>query len=77
MLYERKIDAAAERDRLNKDLTKLTQELIRATAQLKNEAFLAKAPPQVVEGIQRRKGELEMLVDKTQAALDELDSVKQ
>ena len=77
VLYERKIDAAAERDRLNKDLTKLTQELIRATAQLKNEAFLAKAPPQVVEGIQRRKGELEMLVDKTQAALDELDSVKQ
>ncbi len=50
VLYERKIDAAAERDRLSKELTRLTQELTRATAQLSNEAFLAKAPAHVVEG---------------------------
>ena len=32
VLYERKMDAAAERDRLSKELTRLTQELTRATA---------------------------------------------
>jgi valyl-tRNA synthetase len=72
VIYERKIDAAAERDRLNKELTKLTQELTRATGQLNNEAFLSKAPAHVVEGLKKRKSELEMLVQKTTDALGEL-----
>src|SRR5208337_3779439 len=50
VLYQRNIDAAAERDRLSKELTRLTQELTRVTGQLNNEAFLAKAPAHVVEG---------------------------
>ncbi len=72
VIYERKIDAAAERDRLNKELTKLTQELARATGQLNNEAFLSKAPAQVVEGLKKRKSEVEMLVQKANDALTEL-----
>ncbi len=72
VLYERKIDAAAERDRLSKELTRLTQELTRATAQLSNEAFLAKAPAHVVEGLKKRKGEVEVLVQKANEALGEL-----
>jgi valyl-tRNA synthetase len=72
VIYERKIDAAAERDRLNKELTKLTQELARATGQLNNEAFLSKAPGHVVEGLKKRKSEVEMLVQKTNEALTEL-----
>ena len=72
MIYERKIDAAAERERLKKELTKLTQELARGTAQLNNEAFLSKAPANVVEGLKRRKAEVEMLVEKANAALGEL-----
>jgi valyl-tRNA synthetase len=72
VLYERKIDAAAERDRLSKDLARLTQELTRATAQLSNDAFLAKAPAHVVEGLRKRKGEVEMLVQKANEALGEL-----
>jgi valyl-tRNA synthetase len=74
VIYERKIDVAAERERLTKELTKLTGELTRANAQLKNEAFLAKAPAPVIEGIQRRKGELEVLVEKANAALGELET---
>ncbi len=46
--------------------------LARGTAQLDNEAFLAKAPAKVVEGIKRRKGELEMLIEKAKGALGEL-----
>ncbi len=76
VLYERKVDVAAERERLTKELAKLTQELARGSAQLSNEGFLAKAPAPVVEGIKRRKGELEMLVDKAKVALDELDVAK-
>ncbi len=72
VVYERKIDVDAERDRLTKELTKLTQELTRANAQLKNESFLAKAPPQVVEGLKKRQGELELLVEKANGALGEL-----
>jgi valyl-tRNA synthetase len=77
VVYERKLDVSAERERLSKELAKLTGELGRATAQLGNEAFLAKAPAQVVEGLKKRKGEVEVLVEKAKAALDELDAVKQ
>jgi len=74
VVYERKVDAAAERERLTKELTKLTQELARATAQLGNEAFLSKAPAKVVEGLRKRKAELEPMIEKIKAALAELNS---
>ncbi len=72
VVYERKIDVAAERERLTKDLTKLTAELARGTAQLNNEAFLSKAPANVVEGLKKRRAEVEMLIEKIKSALDEL-----
>jgi valyl-tRNA synthetase len=72
VLYERKVDASAERDRLSKELTRLTQELTRATGQLNNEAFLSKAPTHVVEGLRKRKAEVEVLVNKANEALGEL-----
>jgi len=72
VIYERKVDVAAERERLNKELTKLTQELTRATGQLSNEAFLSKAPANVVEGLRKRKAEVELLIQKTSEALGEL-----
>jgi len=73
IIYERKVDVAAERERLNKELAKLTQELTRATAQLGNDAFLSKAPGNVVAGLRKRKSELEPLIEKIRAALHELD----
>jgi len=72
VVYERTIDVAAECDRLNKELIKLSGELGRATAQLSNQAFLAKAPANVVDGLKKRKGEVEVLVEKAKAALKEL-----
>jgi len=44
---------------------------------LQNEAYLAKAPAQVVDGLRRRRGELQVLTEKAKAALGELDTVKQ
>ncbi len=72
VIYERKLDTVAERDRLSKELTRLTQELTRASGQLNNEAFLAKAPAHVVEGLKKRKAEVEVLVQKANEALGEL-----
>jgi valyl-tRNA synthetase len=72
VIYERKIDVAAERERLSKELLKLTQELTRASGQLNNEAFLAKAPANVIEGLKTRKAEVEVLVQKANDALGEL-----
>jgi valyl-tRNA synthetase len=50
----------------------MTGEFERGTAQLANEAFLAKAPEKVVNGLKQRRGELEILIAKTKSALAEL-----
>jgi valyl-tRNA synthetase len=75
VVYARKIDVGAERERLNKELARMTGEMGRAAAQLSNESFLAKAPEKVVNGLKQRKAELEVLITKAQSALDELDQM--
>jgi valyl-tRNA synthetase len=70
--YEKPIDVAAERERLSKELSKLEKEQANGDRQLANDAFLAKAPAAVVEGLRRRNSELAVLVPKTRAALEAL-----
>jgi len=72
VVYEQKIDVAAERERLNKELAKLEKEMANAERQLGNEGFLAKAPASVVEGLRRRHEELKVLHAKAKAASDAL-----
>jgi valyl-tRNA synthetase len=72
VVYERVIDVAAERERLNKELAQFEKERGNAQRQLGNESFLAKAPSHVVDGIQRRAAELVILIEKTRRALDQL-----
>ncbi|HEY6765061.1 MAG TPA: valine--tRNA ligase [Candidatus Sulfotelmatobacter sp.] len=72
VIYERKIDVAAECERLRKDLEKLEKESGNNQKQLGNEQFLAKAPAKVVEGLRSRAGELTMLLEKTRSKLKEL-----
>jgi valyl-tRNA synthetase len=72
VIYERKIDVAAERERLNKELEKIEKEMANGQRQLSNEQFLAKAPEKVVEGLRRRAEELRVLQEKTVAKLKEL-----
>ena len=73
VVYERKIDVAAERERLQKELEKLEKEFANNQRQLSNEQFLAKAPEKVVEGLRRRAQELIGLLDKIRRQLDGLD----
>ena len=72
IVYEQKIDVAAERERLGKELAKLEKETANAERQLGNEGFLAKAPANVVEGLRRRLEELKVLYAKAKSAFDAL-----
>jgi valyl-tRNA synthetase len=72
VIYQRQIDVPAERERLTKDLAKYEKGLIAADRQLGNEAFMAKAPANIVDGLRKQHAETKMLYDKTKAALDAL-----
>jgi valyl-tRNA synthetase len=72
LVYEQKIDVAAERDRLTKELAKLEGQRANTSRQLGNEQFLAKAPAHVVEGLRRQEGELKVLIEKNKRSLDSL-----
>jgi valyl-tRNA synthetase len=69
VLYEREIDIPAERERLTKEIAKLEKNTTGAEKQLGNEAFLAKAPPAVVEGLKKQEAENRLLLEKAKAAL--------
>jgi valyl-tRNA synthetase len=69
VVYERTIDVPAERERLTRDIAKYEKGLAAAERQLGNESFLAKAPPNVVEGLKKQESETRLLLEKAQAAL--------
>ncbi len=48
------VDAAAEKARLSKEISRLQGEIARANGKLSNEAFVAKAPPAVIEQERKR-----------------------
>ncbi len=72
VLYEKKIDVAAECDRLKKELERIERGIAGGQRQLGNEQFLAKAPANVVENLRKQQSELAILQDKTQSKLKEL-----
>jgi len=65
VIYQRRIDVPAERERLQKELEKIEKEIANGQRQLSNEQFLAKAPAKVVEGLKRRAEELKLMQEKT------------
>lgn len=69
------IDVAAERGRLSKDLAAAQKEKQQAEAKLGNEAFLAKAPDNVVDKIKGRLAKAEADITRIQAQLDTLPAV--
>ncbi|WP_280202552.1 valine--tRNA ligase [Nocardia cyriacigeorgica] len=66
------VDLDAERRRLEKDLAAAQKELAGTTAKLGNEAFLAKAPEQVVDKIRTRRDVAAAEVERIGARLAEL-----
>ena len=69
------IDVDAERDRLTREATKLLDDLENARKKLRNQDFLTKAKPEVVDREKTRLTQLEETLDKlkrAQAALSEV-----
>ncbi|PYX10883.1 MAG: valine--tRNA ligase [Acidobacteria bacterium] len=73
VVYERKIDVAAECARLKKELGKIDKEISSARQQLQNDGFVANAPANVVESRRKRLAELEVLHVKTKDKIQELN----
>jgi valyl-tRNA synthetase len=71
-IYEKKIDVAAERERLKKELEKIEKQLTTAQARLSDGQFLSKAPAHVIEGLRKQVDELVTLRDKILSQLNEL-----
>jgi len=67
------IDMDAERARLKREIDKALAEIAKVDAKLANAAFLAKAPPEVVEENRERKAAFEATVRKLQAALKRVE----
>jgi valyl-tRNA synthetase len=72
LVYEKKVDAAIECERLKKELERIDKGLTSSQRQLGNEQFLAKAPANVVENLRKQQQELAVLQEKTRSKLTEL-----
>jgi valyl-tRNA synthetase len=58
------IDVEAEKARLSKEITRLEGEVTKANAKLGNEAFVAKAPPAVIEEAKKRVADFGAALEK-------------
>ena len=68
------IDVAAEKARLGKEATRLETEIAKANGKLSNEAFVAKAPPAVIEQERKRVADFGATLDKVREQLARLDA---
>jgi len=73
IVYEKKIDVAAECERLKKELDKIEKEMSGARQQLQKDGFVAHAPAEVVEGRRKRLAELELLQQRAKNKLEKLN----
>jgi len=66
------VDAAAEKIRLTKEAARLEGEISKANAKLGNEAFVAKAPPAVLDETRKRVADFGATLDKIRQQLQRL-----
>ena len=66
------VDVAAEKVRLAKEITRLEGEIAKANAKLGNEAFVAKAPPAVIDEAKKRVAEFGETLEKIHQQLQRL-----
>jgi valyl-tRNA synthetase len=72
VVYERKIDVAAECEKLNKEIAKQEKNVTNSNRQLGNPSFTAKAPAHIVEGLKKQRDEAQRLLDKLRSDRDSL-----
>jgi valyl-tRNA synthetase len=72
VIYERKIDVAAERAKKDKEIAQQEKIIANSDRQLNNQGFTAKAPAHIVEGLKKQRDDAQQLLDKLRRDLDSL-----
>jgi valyl-tRNA synthetase len=73
VFHEESVDRGTERARLQKEKEKLERELARVTTQLENQEFRARAPRDVVRGVEHRHSQLTSHYQKVLDSIERLD----
>lgn len=68
------IDLDKERERLQKQIAKLQDDISKTDAKLGNEQFVANAPAEILEEFRTRKVEFQQMIDKLATALSQLEA---
>jgi valyl-tRNA synthetase len=58
------IDPAAERARIGKEIARIEGEILKVNGKLGNEAFVAKAPPAVIEQERKRLADFSTMLER-------------
>ncbi|MGH9356438.1 MAG: hypothetical protein ACRD10_09940, partial [Terriglobia bacterium] len=72
ILHESKPDAAAERNRLEREKSKIEQALAQARDQLENQDFIQRAPSGVVRSVEQRRRDLSAQYERLVESLGRL-----
>ncbi len=68
------IDLDKERERLQKQITKLQDDIRKTDEKLGNQQFVSNAPPEILEEFRNRKTEFQQVIDKLTEALKQLEA---
>lgn len=68
------IDLDKERERLNKQIAKLQEDIRKTDDKLNNQQFVANAPAEIIEEFKTRKAEALGIIEKLSAALTQLEA---
>jgi valyl-tRNA synthetase len=74
IMLDVKVDRAAERERIAKELARVESEMAKASAKLGNESFVARAPAAVVEQERARLAGFALTHDKLKSQLERLSA---
>ena len=74
LMLDIKVDVAAKRERIAKEITRVESEIAKASTRLANESFVARAPPQIVAQERERLAGFHATLEKLKPQLERLSA---